>query len=66
MQVTVNGDVTSVADSISVAELLQWLELKKERIAVELNRDLVPRKRWEETHLRPGDCLEIVHFVGGG
>jgi thiamine biosynthesis protein ThiS len=40
--------------------------MKPDRVAVELNRDLVPRDRWPSTQLENGDKLEIVHFVGGG
>ena len=40
--------------------------MKSDRVAVELNREIVPRDRWSQTHLKDGDRLEIVHFVGGG
>ena len=40
--------------------------MKSDRVAVELNRDIVPRDRWSTTELHEGDQLEIVHFVGGG
>jgi sulfur carrier protein len=40
--------------------------MKPDRLAVELNREIVPRDRWPQTHLKDGDRLEIVHFVGGG
>jgi sulfur carrier protein len=40
--------------------------MKADRVAVELNRDIVPRDRWTQTALAEGDRLEIVHFVGGG
>jgi thiamine biosynthesis protein ThiS len=40
--------------------------MKPGRVAVELNRNLVPRSQWAETNLAEGDQLEIVHFVGGG
>ena len=40
--------------------------MKADRVAVELNRDIVPRDRWGETQLSDGDRLEVVHFVGGG
>jgi sulfur carrier protein len=40
--------------------------MKSDRVAVELNRDIVPRDRWAETTLNDGDRLEVVHFVGGG
>jgi thiamine biosynthesis protein ThiS len=40
--------------------------MKSDRVAVELNLDIVPRDRWADTQLNEGDRLEIVHFVGGG
>jgi len=40
--------------------------MKSDRVAVELNREIVPRDRWGDTSLKEGDRLEIVHFVGGG
>jgi thiamine biosynthesis protein ThiS len=40
--------------------------MKADRVAVELNREIVPRTLWAETQLHEGDSLEIVHFVGGG
>jgi thiamine biosynthesis protein ThiS len=40
--------------------------MKPDRVAVELNREIVPRNLWPQTPLKNGDRLEIVHFVGGG
>jgi len=40
--------------------------MKSDRVAIELNRDIVPRDRWPDTNLQEGDKLEVVHFVGGG
>ncbi len=42
------------------------LGLKADRVAVELNGDIVPRSGWLETGVLEGDKLEVVHFVGGG
>jgi len=50
----------------TLAALVEILGMKADRVAVELNRDIVPRDRWTETHLAEGDRLEVVHFVGGG
>jgi sulfur carrier protein len=52
--------------SFTLAALIASLGMKPDRVAVELNRDIVPRDRWADTHLNDGDRLEIVHFVGGG
>jgi thiamine biosynthesis protein ThiS len=52
--------------NLTVTALLAELALKSDRVAVELNRDLLPRDRWDKTQLNDNDKLEIVHFVGGG
>jgi len=46
--------------------LLEWLELPRDRVAVERNREIVPRTGWDVTPIEPGDRLEVVHLVGGG
>lgn len=66
MQLTINGEERRFADLPNLAALVEQLGMKGDRVAVELNRDIVPRARWSETPLRDGDRLEIVHFVGGG
>ncbi len=65
MNVTINGETKSVS-SETLAALVDSLGMKPDRVAVELNRDIVPRDRWADTALNDGDRLEIVHFVGGG
>jgi sulfur carrier protein len=45
---------------------VEQLGMKGDRVAVELNREIVPRAEWSKAALREGDKLEIVHFVGGG
>ena len=71
MTLHINGEARVFADpspsaSFSLAALIESLAMKSDRVAVELNRDIVPRDRWPETPLKDGDRLEIVHFVGGG
>ncbi len=58
-------DPTPPAD-FTLSALIESLSMKPDRVAVELNREIVPRDRWPQTHLKDGDRLEIVHFVGGG
>jgi sulfur carrier protein len=53
-------------DTFMLSALVEHLGMKPDRVAVELNRDIVPRDRWSATQLNEGDRLEIVHFVGGG
>ena len=66
MQIVINGESRKVAPEINLQDLLRLLELKEDRVAVELNRDIIRRDRWPETQLRDQDRLEIVQFVGGG
>ncbi len=50
----------------TLKELLIWLEVDPERVAVELDRSIVQRQAWDRTAIGPGATLEIVQFVGGG
>ncbi len=65
MKLTVNGEERDFA-APTLAALVEQLGLKSDRIAVELNREIIARDRWQQTTLRDGDRVEIVHFVGGG
>jgi thiazole synthase len=64
--INLNGQVREVPGPLTVAELLARLEVKPEQVAVELNRDLVPRARHAESRIQDGDTLEVVTLVGGG
>ena len=66
MKVLINGEVKEIAAKINLQELLKNLSLPSERIAVELNKQVVRKKDWEMTTLNDTDKIEIIHFVGGG
>ncbi len=66
IKIIINGETHQVSRGARVTDLIKQLELTPERLAVELNLSILPRAKWAETELRPGDRLEIVHFVGGG
>lgn len=66
MNLVINGEPRQFEDITSLASLVQSLGMKADRVAVELNRAIVPRPQWAATALKDGDRLEIVHFVGGG
>lgn len=66
MDLTINGEERSFDDGLTLASLIERLGMKQDRVAVELNRDIVQRDKWASTALNSGDRLEIVHFVGGG
>lgn len=66
MQIHLNGEPRAVGDGISIVDLLEHLGLGERRVAVERNRDIVPRNSYASTRLEPGDIVEVVQFVGGG
>jgi sulfur carrier protein len=66
MEIQVNGDLRSVSDQATVADLLATFGLTPERVAIEVNERLVRRTDYAQTRLQPGDRVEIVTLVGGG
>ena len=66
VRITLNGERREVPGPLSVAELLKYLGLKPEHVAVEVNKDLITRSRQAETVIAQGDVLEVVTLVGGG
>jgi thiamine biosynthesis protein ThiS len=66
MKLQINGDSREFSSSLTLAGLVEQLGMKQDRVAVELNHEIIPRDRWQQTNLVEGDRLEIVHFVGGG
>jgi len=66
MTILLNGREKTLAAPLTVAELITQLQLADDRVAVELNRAIVPRQAFDTTRLQDGDQIEIVHFVGGG
>jgi len=66
LRVQVNGEGRELPEKLTLAELVRQLSLAPERLAIELNREVVRRAAWPEIELLEGDQVEIVHFVGGG
>jgi len=67
VQIQINGEPREFNHaSLRLSELVEQLALAPQRIAVEVNRQIVRRAEWEEKQVRDGDHVEIVHFVGGG
>jgi len=66
MRLVVNGESREVPDGLKVRGLIELLGLTEGPVAVEKNREVVPRADHESAPLSEGDVIEIVHFVGGG
>ncbi len=66
VRVRVNGEELDLPEGASVASVLEKLEIQTPRVAVERNREIVPKASYATTALAAGDILEVVEFVGGG
>ena len=66
MQIQLNGKPTAVKNDATISDLLAQLELTGKRVAVEINRQIVPRSQHGSHAVQDGDIVEVVVAVGGG
>jgi sulfur carrier protein len=66
IQVVVNGESREVPAGLAVDSLLTHLGLRRDRVAIERNLEILPRTQWVSTTVEAGDRFEIVQLVGGG
>ena len=62
----INGKEVPLAEPVLLSDYLEQHQYRIDTIAVELNEEIIPKNLYGETVLKDGDCLEIVHFMGGG
>src|SRR5450631_2987276 len=66
IEITLNGEPNTLAQSLSIAQLIAQIGLDPRKVAVEVNREVVPKAKHPERRLQAGDAVEIVTLVGGG
>ena len=66
MKIQVNGEGRTANAGVTVAELLRELDIRPDRVAVEVNTEVLNRQEFERRGLREGDHVEIISFIGGG
>lgn len=66
MKIALNGEEREIAPATSLLQLLREAGYADRRVAVEINREIVPRSHHAERRLQAGDRVEIVHAIGGG
>jgi len=66
INILLNGEEREVPGEIGLDQLLELFSLPRQRVAIELNNDVVRRADWPGTIVRDSDKIEVVHFVGGG
>jgi len=66
LTVSINGEPRTVPDGLTVGELLDWLGVTRQAVAVMLDRQIVPKEAFSTRQLDPEAAVEIIRFVGGG
>jgi len=66
LNITLNGECREISETVDLDRLLDIFSLPKQRVAIELNDQVVRRSDWAQTIVRNADKIEVVHFVGGG
>tara|TARA_Y100000591_G_scaffold311894_1_gene315759 strand:- start:36 stop:254 length:219 start_codon:yes stop_codon:yes gene_type:complete len=66
IKITVNGKQMQIIPKYSLKRLITKLKMPINKIAIELNKKIIDKKRISKIHLKKGDKIEIVHFIGGG
>lgn len=64
--VLINGEDRSLPSQLTIEQMLEALDLPRQRVAIELNQKVLPRSEWPQILVRDRDRIEVVHFVGGG
>ena len=66
IKIKVNGNITTIIDKLTLNELIKDLKIPLTKVAIELNREIVDKKKINKIKLKNKDIVEIVHFIGGG
>ncbi len=66
IKIKVNGKVKTVLNNYKLSDLLKNLNIPIKKVAIELNQEIIDKKKTNNIKLKKGDKIEIVHFIGGG
>ena len=66
IKIKVNGKYKSISDNYKISDLIKELKIPLKKVAIELNQEIIDKKRTSKINLKKNDNIEIVHFIGGG
>ena len=66
IKIKVNGKIKTISDDLTLLRLINYLKVPISKVAIELNKEIIDKKRIKNLKLRHNDAIEIVHFIGGG
>ena len=66
IKIKINGKINKIDDKTKLSDLVKNLKVPLKKVAIELNREIVDKKKLKSINLKKNDKIEIVHFIGGG
>ena len=66
IKIKINGKINKIDDKTKLSDLVKNLKIPLKKVAIELNREIVDKKKLNKIFLKTNDRIEIVHFIGGG
>ena len=66
IKIKINGKLNIIDDKIKLSNLLKNLKVPLRKVAIELNKEIIDKKKLNKIYLKKNDIIEIVHFIGGG
>jgi len=66
IKIKVNGKFKSISDNLKISDLVKELKIPLKKVAIELNQEIMDKKKFSKIILKKNDKIEIVHFIGGG
>ena len=66
IEIKVNGKVKYISDKYKMSDLVKNLKIPMKKVAIELNQEIIDKKKINKISLKKKDKIEIVHFIGGG
>ena len=66
IKIKINGKINRINDKTKLSDLVKNLKVPLKKVAIELNREIVDKKKIKNINLKKNDKIEIVHFIGGG
>lgn len=66
MIISINGETETINDGIFISQLIEQMQLTGKRLAIEVNKEIIPKSSHADYQIKEGDNIEIVHAIGGG
>ena len=66
IKIKINGKIKTIIENSKLSELLKHLKIPLNKVAIELNEEIIDKKKINKIKLNKNDKIEIVHFIGGG